>query len=309
MKLAEIEAFVSVLETGSLIRASTRLNLSQPAITRRIQQLEEGLGVTLLDRSAKPIKATTEGNEVYQIALKFLAAGNELKRVGARRETNHRLSIGIAPYWSTFPITALADYLKPVARDRDLVVVFDTSQRLLERLREKDIDAAVICSLATPEDLEPRFVRKIGEFRMAAVASRSAPLPEELDLIDVGQVGWVMNLKGCFYRKMLGDRYAEAGVPLRINSEAFRDDIRIDAIAQGGGVGIVCPTALKNHPKAGALRTLSFRDLDLTTSLHYVSNAPSVLHETIVGFFETLTSKAGADRPKRPLAAAMPAYH
>lgn len=311
MKLAEIEAFVSVVETGSLIRAATRLNMSQPAITRRIQQLEEGLGVVLLDRTAKPIRATAEGFEVYKIALKFLASGNELKQIGAKLGVGRRLSIGIGPYWSSFPVPALADHLKPLAPDRDLVVVFDTSQRLLKRLAEGDIDAAVICSLDEPREFDERCARKLGEFRMAAVVHGDSKLPDSLSVLEAGAVGWVMNLEGCFYRKMIADRYAEAEVPLQINSEAFRDDIRIDVIAQGGGVGIVCPTALKNHPSAASLRRLNFHDFDLTTKLHYVSNAPSTLDESAFNFFEALAARPAAE--PRPIVAPafpiQPAYH
>ena len=56
MKLDEIEAFVAVVRSQSLSQAADSLALTQPAVTRRIQNFEEALGVELLDRNTKPLK-------------------------------------------------------------------------------------------------------------------------------------------------------------------------------------------------------------------------------------------------------------
>ena len=58
MNTHDLVAFVAVVETGSVVAASARLNLTQPGVTRRIQNLEEMLGAQLLDRLSKPLKPT-----------------------------------------------------------------------------------------------------------------------------------------------------------------------------------------------------------------------------------------------------------
>ena len=65
MKTDDIEAFVAVLRSGSLNAAALSLGLTQPAITRRLQSLEQDLRVELLDRHTKPLKPTRLGQEVY----------------------------------------------------------------------------------------------------------------------------------------------------------------------------------------------------------------------------------------------------
>jgi DNA-binding transcriptional LysR family regulator len=59
MNIHDLEAFVAVVETGSIVGASARLNLMQPGVTRRVQNLEERLGAALLDRQSKPLKLTS----------------------------------------------------------------------------------------------------------------------------------------------------------------------------------------------------------------------------------------------------------
>ena len=66
MKIDEIDAYVTVIRCQSLQQAALSLGLTQPAITRRLQNFEEALGVELLDRNTRPLKATATGRIVYE---------------------------------------------------------------------------------------------------------------------------------------------------------------------------------------------------------------------------------------------------
>ena len=59
--LAALRTFALVAETGSLTAAGARLNLTQPAISRRIRELEAALGVTLVHRGANALRLTEDG--------------------------------------------------------------------------------------------------------------------------------------------------------------------------------------------------------------------------------------------------------
>jgi len=80
MNLQDIEAFVAVAETGSVSRAAARLNLTQPATTRRIQSFEAAVGEGLLfNRTVKPAVLTTLGNHVLEHCRRVLTAVAELE--------------------------------------------------------------------------------------------------------------------------------------------------------------------------------------------------------------------------------------
>jgi LysR family transcriptional regulator, cyn operon transcriptional activator len=61
MNLRHLRTFVTVAEAGGIHRAVARLNLSQPAASRQIQQLEAELGVPLFDRIGRRVQLTSEG--------------------------------------------------------------------------------------------------------------------------------------------------------------------------------------------------------------------------------------------------------
>jgi DNA-binding transcriptional LysR family regulator len=80
MNLQDIEAFVAVAETGSVNRAAVRLNLTQPATTRRIQNFEAAIGDTpLFNRAVKPAALTSLGSHVLEHCRRVLTAVAELE--------------------------------------------------------------------------------------------------------------------------------------------------------------------------------------------------------------------------------------
>ncbi|TKB38974.1 MAG: LysR family transcriptional regulator, partial [Mesorhizobium sp.] len=62
--LEELKTLALFAEEGSIQKVAQRLPLTQPAVTRQIQRLEEMLGTELLDRRLKPSRLTPAGVEV-----------------------------------------------------------------------------------------------------------------------------------------------------------------------------------------------------------------------------------------------------
>ncbi len=65
-------AFVTVVQEGSLSSAVNKLHITQPALSARLKLLEEGLGCTLLERTARGVRPTTIGKLVYGISKDIL---------------------------------------------------------------------------------------------------------------------------------------------------------------------------------------------------------------------------------------------
>ena len=69
----ELEAFVWVVRLGSFRKGATKLYLTQPSISDRITRLEDSVGESLLDRSARPVQPTLRGREFFTYAERLLA--------------------------------------------------------------------------------------------------------------------------------------------------------------------------------------------------------------------------------------------
>jgi DNA-binding transcriptional LysR family regulator len=73
MSLAQIETFVTVAETCSVSRASARLRVAQPALSRQIRSLEDELGAPLFARTPKGLSLLPEGEVFLEHARRILA--------------------------------------------------------------------------------------------------------------------------------------------------------------------------------------------------------------------------------------------
>ncbi len=62
MELRHLRYFVAVVEEQSFTKAADKLCIAQPPLSRQIQNLEEELGIQLLERGSRPVKTTPEGH-------------------------------------------------------------------------------------------------------------------------------------------------------------------------------------------------------------------------------------------------------
>lgn len=94
-RLAAMEAFVRVVDTGSFSGAARQLRVGQPAISKAIAQLEERLGVRLLVRSTHGLASTEAGQSFYEHAKRSIEEAEEadLAARGAAAALSGRLRI------------------------------------------------------------------------------------------------------------------------------------------------------------------------------------------------------------------------
>lgn len=114
MTLLEIETFLSIVKHGSLSAASKNLFISQPALTRRIQLMEQELGYPLIKRQKghRTVQLTDQGLEFYHIAWKWqqlLEETNSISAITAKESLSVASVNSVSQYLLTH---ILPDFLK-----------------------------------------------------------------------------------------------------------------------------------------------------------------------------------------------------
>ena len=95
MELRHLRYFVAVAEEKSFNKAAERLFISQPPLSRQIKQLEEEIGVTLIDRDNRPLKLTEAGEFFYDHAVQIIKKSDDLRAMTIRKGSfDNSLSIG-----------------------------------------------------------------------------------------------------------------------------------------------------------------------------------------------------------------------
>lgn len=141
--------FVAVVEQQSMSAAALQFNMSQSAVSQAIQQLEKELSVSLLDRSVRPICATSTGVQLYQKASTWLSEMNTLKSQIYQAKNNKLplLRLGLV---DSFATTAGPALIKELAqRTNHLRVTSGVSPSLWEAISKRELDLAITMPPAT----------------------------------------------------------------------------------------------------------------------------------------------------------------
>lgn len=162
-----MQSFITVVDTGSFVRAAEVLNLSKAAVSRHVAELEKRLGIRLLHRTTRRVSMTTEGQVFYARGKEVLAELTDVEaEVTARRETVSGLLRINAPF--TFGILHLAPLWGPF-RERHPQVTLDVtlSDRVVD-LVEEGYDLAIRISALADSSL---VSRRLATTRMTLCAS------------------------------------------------------------------------------------------------------------------------------------------
>jgi len=236
--MEDMRALVAVVEEGSLAHAAARLHLTQPAITRRIQRLEEDLQAVLLDREQRPSKPTRDGLRAYRECVSILRASDQLREVvGGRIETE--LRIGISYALADRFVSPLFNRSRAISPDLMLEFTSERSGALREMLAQQRLDAAIVL-LEDHQRPDPReHPIAIGTEGVRITAGRGMDVPAAGSLADYAAFPWIINPDGCGYRKTLDRRLRELGIPMTVAASVWGLPLQLQLIAEGAGIGLI----------------------------------------------------------------------
>jgi DNA-binding transcriptional LysR family regulator len=166
-RLASMEAFVFVVDSGSFSAAARRLNVGQPAISKTVAQLEARLGVKLLVRSTRGLTPTEAGLNFYERARRSIEEADEadLAARGAGRGLTGKLRVCAAVTFARIHLLPrLPEFL---ARHPDLEMEVVLDDRNIDLVQE-GIDVALRMGRLTDTTLT---ARKIASTRSAVIGT------------------------------------------------------------------------------------------------------------------------------------------
>jgi DNA-binding transcriptional LysR family regulator len=152
-----LQSFVAVVESGSMAEAARRLDLTPAAVAARIRTLEEDLGVALLSRSGRAVKATEAGLQILDQSRSVVRGVMDLRAAAVEQLGPGQLRIG------TF-FSAATSIISPV----------------LEKLYQDHPELSVFVDVGYSPDLSAKVVA--GELDAAIVVEHQFVIPKACEL-------------------------------------------------------------------------------------------------------------------------------
>ena len=146
MDIQSIKAFITVSETGSFSRAAEALFLTQPAISKRIQALENTLGITLFDRIGKSVRLTEAGHALLPSCRRILDEIAESQRIisNLRQSTSGILSLATSHHIGLHRLPPVLREFSSSYPEVELKLNFMDSEQACRQIINGTIEVAII---------------------------------------------------------------------------------------------------------------------------------------------------------------------
>jgi DNA-binding transcriptional LysR family regulator len=261
MKIDDIDAFVAVIRCQSISHAAESLQLTQPAITRRVQNFEQALGVELFDRNTKPLKPTVMGTQVYQQCRAILREMDALRElVASDTPPSGLLRLGVPQTIGDVVLLDALKHLRAEFPDLRAQVVTGWGSNLIGKIEKGELDAAAALFPAGKIFPENIMGESIGKMELVVVCANQALPKKPCKLADCYEQGWVLNPDGCGFRAGLQRTLSDQGLTLKVNLETFGTELQLGLVADGMGLGLVPRPLLERSAHRDQLAIMPLKD-------------------------------------------------
>jgi len=242
MDIRQLRYFVTVAQEGNFTRAAERLHIAQPPLSRQIQQIEERVGATLIDRSTKPLRLTPIGHLVYDQAISILARMADMDAMIAKAVVSQkrRFAIGFvaSTIYSRLPaiIRAYRDAMPAV----DLSLIEGGTLSQIAALKEGRIDVG-FGRIRFEDDAVARVVLREEPLIVALPATHplAASGPVSLASLATDPLILYPNAPRPSYADQVVGHFRDLGLTPAIAHEVSELQIAIGLVAAGEGFCIV----------------------------------------------------------------------
>ncbi|HTF99093.1 MAG TPA: selenium metabolism-associated LysR family transcriptional regulator [Nitrospirota bacterium] len=267
MDLHQIEIFCTVIRLRSFSKAADMLYLTQPTVSSHIKNLEQELGVELIDRLGKHAVPTEAGEILHRYGLKLLAlrdsAQQEIEAVSGK--VAGRLTIGGSTIPGAYVLPSLIASFRNDHPSAAIQLVIDDTAKITQAVLNSELNIGIIGARVKDPHLETHvFLRD--ELVVAVSIKHRWSGRKAVSPHDLREEPFILREQGSGTRRIMEERLARAGVPLSgLNAVAVMgssDAVR-QAVKAGLGISILSIRAIADDVRAGSLAALRVKGVVL----------------------------------------------
>ncbi|MCR9059861.1 MAG: LysR substrate-binding domain-containing protein [Rhodobacteraceae bacterium] len=268
--LRQLEAFKAFVENGSVSKAADALFVSQPAVSKLLNNFEEDIGMELLDRSSNRPVVTEMGMRVYVEIDRILSGVDQIGQAIAsiRAQERSLITVGVMPGFPPSVLSRASQLVREQRPDISISFVVRSSEFISHGILSRKMDLGIIArDLDHPQVDTSVFLNE----DMVAVMSPDNPLAgrETIDIADLQGRHFVAFTEGSVSRQLMDRAFSKAGVEPDIVLQATTAPNCCAFVADGMGLCVVSPLFAEDY-----LDKLVYRPFTPSLPLHVHSVRP-----------------------------------
>jgi DNA-binding transcriptional LysR family regulator len=299
MDVVQLKTLIHVAELGSLSKASDRLHVAQPALSRQIRQLEKELGVYLFERHGRGMEITAAGQDVLEHATRIM---DELEAIrsavaGGRSAFRGKVAIGTTPTIAEIVTVPLVKRIRDTHPDLSIRFSSAFSGYLLDWLQRGELELAISYD---PQPLHTLRIEPVMMENLVLVGAADAGLQLEtaVAFAELADAPLVLPSPQHGLRKIMDECARERGFKLITSVEADSFGAMIDLVRHGFGYTALPLASIYPQLKNGSLCAAPLIDPTPMRKLvlvfpadRHVSPATRYVGETFVEIASELVSE------------------
>ncbi|HEY0668414.1 MAG TPA: LysR family transcriptional regulator [Sphingobacteriaceae bacterium] len=249
MTTEQIKNFLATAEVLNFHKASDKMFIAQPALSRQIKNLENEIGAVLFDRTKKQIKLTAAGiffrNEMKRIL-------EQLEQTKTRAGQIHRgeageINIG---HVSSAMQSVLPPFLKKITLsypDLKIGLLENTNRLIFNKIINRELDFGILPNAVAPEVMEEVTLYR-ENFVIVMPKSLKVNLKRKPGIRALAKVDWILPAKedGHGYNEILYRLFQRNGFTPKVVFQSPNASTNLRLVSEGLGVTIIGKSAIKN---------------------------------------------------------------
>ncbi len=273
-----LKAFCLLAELKSFSKAAEAKFITQSAMSHLIKNLEEELGVKLINRDSKKISLTPAGRVFYQYAKRILGLYKEMENevYNIATKVKGALYIGATPTVAVYLLPqVLYEFMKRHSEVRVELSV-DSTEKIVESLETGSIDLGIVEGKLKSKLLN---TEEIAEDEIVVIASDDNPLAgkEKVAPRELLSQPFIMPARGSGLREFVEDFFRQ----MKLNPEKLRICMTIDTpelivqmVQAGGGIAFVSKWAAFRALREGSVKILPVSRKKLMRKFYLLTTEP-----------------------------------
>ena len=289
MELHQIRYFLAVCDTLNFTRAAERCNVSQPALTRAIQKLEEEVGGLLFRREGKLTHLTDLGRLVLPHLQEVLQQTEHARSTAFNflKLSNASLTVGVMCTIGPLRFVSVLNQFRLENPGIELTLMEAVPVRLSEMLMEGELDIAI---MAQPGPLDPRLdARALYEERFVVAFPIGHRFSDKnaIEIDEVAGENYLLRVN-CEYRDFLRETCNARGFETRKVYSSEREDWIQTMVAAGLGICFI-PEYSVTHP---GVQTRPIIDPEVRRQVSLLTVSGRRFSPPVAAFAKTVRSHA-----------------
>jgi len=272
--LRNMQIFLEVAQLGSIRAAAARLDLSAPAVSMAVAELQREFGCTLVERAGRGVRLTEDGRELESLGRRAMALLEQAKdAVGSDRRAMRLRITAVTTTAESFVPPLLESFVRAHPEcDVDLDV--DNRERLFDRLGHGEVELAI----AGRPPVSPAC--RILASRHNELVIVGAPRSEHAD---IGTATWLLRESGSGTRAATRELFAALAIAPPVRSVGSNGAVRACARA-ALGISLISHDAVASDIEAGQLVILPSPATPLARNIHLLASAERTLSRAALRF-------------------------